>query len=128
MGKKLYVGNLPFSATDQLLADTFSQCGKVESAKIIMDRDTGRSKGFGFVEMTTDAEAADAITKFNGAEYEGRTIVVNEARPMAPREGGGFGGRSGGPGGAGGRGDRGGRPGGGYGGGGGGRGDRGNRY
>lgn len=124
MGKKLYVGNLPFSATDQLLADTFSQCGKVESAKIIMDRDTGRSKGFGFVEMTTDAEAADAITKFNGAEYEGRTIVVNEARPMAPREGGGgFGGRSGGPGGAGGRG---GRPGGGYGGGG--RGDRGNRY
>lgn len=125
MGKKLYVGNLPFSATDQLLADTFSQCGKVESAKIIMDRDSGRSKGFGFVEMTTDAEAADAITKFNGAEYEGRTIVVNEARPMAPREGGGgFGGRSGGPGGAGGRG---GRPGGGFGGGGRG-GDRGNRY
>src|SRR5262249_8838062 len=105
MGKKLYVGNLPYSATDQLLADTFAQCGTVESAKIIMDRDTGRSKGFGFVEMANDNEAADAISKFNGAEYEGRTIVVDEARPMAPREGGGgLAGRSGGP--------RGGRPGG----------------
>ena len=121
MGKKLYVGNLPFSATDQLLADTFAQCSTVESAKIIMDRDTGRSKGFGFVEMATDVEAAEAITKFNGAEYEGRAIVVNEARPMAPREaGGGFGGRSGGP-----SGGRGGRSGGGYGGG---NGARGNRY
>src|SRR4051794_22940771 len=93
MGKKLYVGNLPFSATDQILHDTFSQCGTVESAKIITDRDTGRSKGFGFVEMSTDAEAADAITKFNGADYDGRPMTVNEAKPMAPRENrGGFGG------------------------------------
>jgi RNA recognition motif-containing protein len=94
MGKKLYVGNLPFSATDQILTDTFSQCGKVESAKIISDRDTGRSKGFGFVEMSTESEAADAISKFNGADYDGRAMTVNEAKPMAPREnrGGGFGG------------------------------------
>lgn len=95
MGKKLYVGNLPFSATDQILSDTFSQCGKVESAKIITDRDTGRSKGFGFVEMSTEAEAADAISKFNGADYDGRAMTVNEAKPMVPREnrgGGGFGG------------------------------------
>jgi RNA recognition motif-containing protein len=102
MGKKLYVGNLPFSATDQTLVDTFSQCGTVDSAKIIMDRDTGRSKGFGFVEMSTDAEAANAISKFNGADNEGRSMTVNEARPMAPREnrggggGGGFGGGGGG--------------------------------
>jgi RNA recognition motif-containing protein len=86
MGKRLYVGNLPFSATDQLLLDTFAQSGKVESAKVITDRDTGLSKGFGFVEMSTDAEAADAINKFNGAEYEGRSLTVNEARPLAPRE------------------------------------------
>lgn len=113
MGKKLYVGNLPFSATDQVLIDTFSECGTVESAKIISDRDTGRSKGFGFVEMSTDAEAQDAINKFNGADYEGRALTVNEAKPMAPREGrGGFGGGGGGR-------DRGG-----FGGGGGGR-DRG---
>lgn len=115
MGKKLYVGNLPFSATDQVLADTFAQCGTVESAKIIMDRDTGRSKGFGFVEMSSDAEAQDAISKFNGADYDGRTMTVSEARPMAPREsrggggGGGFGGGGrGGPRGGGG-GNRGGR-------------------
>jgi RNA recognition motif-containing protein len=104
MGKKLYVGNLPFSATDQILSDTFAQCGTVESAKIIIDRDTGRSKGFGFVEMSTDAEALDAISKFNGADYDGRAMTVNEARPMAPREGGGggrggFGGGRGGSGG-----------------------------
>src|SRR5271170_1287877 len=100
MGKKLYVGNLPFSATDQILSDTFAQCGTVESSKIIMDRDTGRSKGFGFVEMSTDAEAADAISKFNGADYDGRPMTVNEAKPMAPRENrGGFGGRGGGGGG-----------------------------
>lgn len=96
MGKKLYVGNLPFSATDQILTDTFSQCGTVESSKIITDRDTGRSKGFGFVEMSTEAEAQDAISKFNGADYDGRAMTVNEAKPMAPREnrggGGGFGG------------------------------------
>jgi cold-inducible RNA-binding protein len=95
MGKKLYVGNLPFSATDQILTDTFAQCGTVESAKIIMDRDSGRSKGFGFVEMSTEAEAQDAISKFNGADYNGRPMTVNEAKPMVPREnrgGGGFGG------------------------------------
>lgn len=98
MGKKLYVGNLPFSATDQILADAFSECGTVESAKIIIDRDSGRSKGFGFVEMSSDAEAAAAITKFNGADYEGRAMTVNEAKPMVPREnrGGGFGGGNGG--------------------------------
>lgn len=93
MGKKLYVGNLPFSATDQILNDTFAQCGTVESSKIIVDRDTGRSKGFGFVEMSTEAEAQDAISKFNGADYDGRAMTVNEAKPMAPRENrGGFGG------------------------------------
>lgn len=86
MGKKLYIGNLPFSATDQILSDTFAQCGTVQSAKIIMDRDTGRSKGFGFVEMSTDAEAAAVISKFNGADYDGRSMTVNEAKPMAPRE------------------------------------------
>ena len=96
MGKKLYVGNLPFSATDQILTDTFAQCGTVESARIIMDRDTGRSKGFGFVEMSTDAEAATAITKLNGADYEGRAMTVNEARPMAPRDNRGGGGGGGG--------------------------------
>ena len=96
MGKKLYVGNLPFSATDQILVDTFTQCGKVESAKIIMDRETGRSKGFGFVEMSTEAEAVEVINKFNGADYDGRAMTVNEAKPMVPRDNrdapGGFGG------------------------------------
>src|SRR4029079_9945045 len=109
MGKKLYVGNLPFSATDQVLADTFAQCGTVESAKIITDRETGRSKGFGFVEMSTEAEAADAISKFNGADYDGRAMTVNEAKPMAPREkrgGGGGGNRDRGGFGGGGRGNR----------------------
>lgn len=91
MGKKLYVGNLPFSATDEALMETFSQCGTVQSAKIIIDRDSGRSKGFGFVEMSTDAEAQDAINKFNGVEYGGRPMTVNEAKPMQPREGGGGG-------------------------------------
>ena len=109
MGNKLYVGNLPFSATDDSLRELFAQSGSVNSATIITDRDTGRSKGFGFVEMSSDQEAADAITKFNGTNFEGRTITVNEARPKAPREGGGGGG--------GGR-DRGGRGGGGGGGGG----------
>jgi len=96
MGKRLYVGNLPFSATDESLMELFQQAGQVESAKIITDRDTGRNKGFGFVEMSTDQEAADAITKFNGADFEGRPLTVNEARPMAPREGGGAGKRFGG--------------------------------
>ena len=89
MGKKLYVGNLPFNTTDESLQEIFAQAGNVQSAKIITDRDTGRSKGFGFVEMSSDAEAADAIQKFNGAEYGGRNMTVAEARPMAPREGGG---------------------------------------
>jgi len=91
MGKRLYVGNLPFSATDDSLMQMFQQAGQVESARVVTDRDTGRNKGFGFVEMSTDQEAADAITKFNGTDFEGRTLTVNEARPMAPREGGGGG-------------------------------------
>src|SRR5579872_5357112 len=99
MGKKLYVGNLPFSATEQVLVDTFSECGTVETVKIITDRDTGRSKGFGFVEMSTDDEAQKAISKFNGADYEGRAMTVNEAKPMAPRENRGGGGGCGGGGG-----------------------------
>ena len=119
MGKKLYVGNLPFTCDDGALGQVFAQAGTVESAKVITDRDSGRSKGFGFVEMSTEQEAADAIAKFNGADYEGRSITVSEAKPMAPRVGGrgGFGGGGGGRGG-----DRGGR--GGFGGGGG----RGGRY
>ncbi len=98
MGKKLYVGNLPFSATEQELTDAFGQCGTVESAKIITDRDTGRSKGFGFVEMSSDEEAQKAISQFHGADYGGRPMTVNEAKPMPPREnrGGGFGGGGGG--------------------------------
>src|SRR5262245_19523051 len=109
MGKRLFVGNLPFSATDESLMQMFQQAGQVEFAKIITDRDTGRNKGFGFVEMSTEQEAADAITKLNGAEFEGRSVTVNEARPMAPREGGGGGGGRGFGGGRGGdRGKRGG--------------------
>ena len=107
MGNKLYVGNLPFSATDDRLREMFAQAGQVESARIITDRDTGRSKGFGFVEMSTEQEAADAITKFNGVDFDGRSLTVNEARPMTPREGGGGGRRFGGGG------DRGNRGGGG---------------
>ena len=107
MGKKLYVGNLSYATTDQTLVDTFSQCGTVESAKVIMDRDTGRSKGFGFVEMSSDSEAQAAISKFNGAQADGRAMTVNEAKPQAPREGGG-GGRGFGGGGGGGRGGGGG--------------------
>ena len=95
MGKKLYVGNLPFNTDDQALMSMFTQCGTVESAKIIMDRDSGRSKGFGFVEMSNDTEAEAAITKFNGSDFGGRPMTVNEARPQAPREnrgnGGGYG-------------------------------------
>lgn len=114
MGQKLYVGNLPFSAVDENLVEIFSQCGTVVSAKVITDRETGRSKGFGFVEMSSDAEATAAITKFNGADFDGRAITVNEARPMEPRTGGFGGGGGRGPGGGGG--DRGGRGGGGGGG------------
>jgi RNA recognition motif-containing protein len=94
MGKKLYVGNLPFSATDESLQEMFAQSGSVTSAKIIMDRDTGRSKGFGFVEMASEQEASDAIQKLNGQSVGGRAITVAEARPVTPREDrGGGGGR-----------------------------------
>lgn len=97
MGKKLYVGNLPFTTTDQDLGDIFRQVGQVASAKVIVDRDSGRSKGFGFIEMTSDEEAQNAISQFNGAQLNGRPLTVNEARPMAPRSnGGGFGGGRGG--------------------------------
>ncbi len=89
MGRKLYVGNLAFSATESTISDLFSQHGTVDSCKIITDRDTGRSKGFGFVEMGTDDEAQRAISSLNGREVEGRALTVNEARPQAPRSGGG---------------------------------------
>jgi RNA recognition motif-containing protein len=95
MGKKLYVGNLPYSATEDSLTETFSQCGNVESARIITDRDSGRSKGFGFVEMSSDEEAAAAINKLNGTDMGGRQLTVNEAKPQAPREGGRGGGGGG---------------------------------
>ncbi len=85
MGKKLYVGGLPYSTTDDALKDAFSQAGAVSSAVIIMDKMTGRSKGFGFVEMTNDEEAAKAIEMFNGKDFEGRNLTVNEARPMEAR-------------------------------------------
>ncbi len=127
MGKKLYVGNLPFTVTDQSLLETFAQCGTVESAKIITDRDTGRSKGFGFVEMSTEEEAQTVISKFNGQDFGGRPMTVSEAKPMVPREGGG-GGRGGFGGGGGGRGGFGGGGGGGRGGRGGGGGGRGGRF
>lgn len=106
MGNKLYVGNLPFSVTEDRLQELFAQAGSVQSATIITDRDTGRSKGFGFVEMSNDQEAADAITRFNGTDFDGRTLTVNEARPKAPREGGGRGFGSGDRGGRGGGGGR----------------------
>ena len=124
MGKKLYVGNLPYSVRDSDLEDLFAAHGSVQSAQVIIERDTGRSKGFGFVEMSNDQEAQDAITALNGREMEGRTLTVNEARPK--EEGGG--GRRGGGGGGGGYGGGGGGRGGGYGGGGGGRGGGGGGY
>ncbi len=119
MGNKLYVGNLAYSVRDDALHQAFSQFGTVTSAKVMMDRDTGRSKGFGFVEMGSDAEAQSAINGMNGQPLEGRAVVVNEARPREDRGfgGGGGGGSRGGYGGGGG--------GGGYGGGGGGGGARG---
>jgi len=94
MGTKLYVGNIPFSANEQSLSDAFAECGTVHSSKIIMDRESGRSKGFGFIEMSTDAEAQSAITRFNGADWEGRAMTVNEARPMVPRDNNSQGGRT----------------------------------
>ncbi len=125
MGKKLYVGNLPYSVNQQSLQDTFSQCGTVESVNVIMDRDTGQSKGFAFVEMSSDSEAQKAIQELNGSSLDGREIKVNEAKPKAPRDNRGGGGYGGGGGGRGDRGYGGGGSGGGGGGGGGGRGGRG---
>ncbi len=120
MGNKLYVGNLAYSVRDDSLQQAFSQFGHVASAKVMMDRETGRSKGFGFVEMGSDAEAQAAINGMNGQPLEGRAVVVNEARPREDRPGGfGGGGGGGSRGGYGGGGGGGG--GGGYGGGGGGR-------
>jgi len=145
MGKKLYVGNLSYQVDSSELESLFTAHGQVVSAQIINDRDTGRSKGFGFVEMSSDTEAAAAIAALNGQQHNGRALTVNEARPREERGGGGGGGGYGGGGGGGGRGGyggggggRGGGGGGGYGGGGGGgrggfggggrdRGDRGNR-
>ena len=115
MGKKLYCGNLSYGVSSSDLEQMFSQYGTVVSAQVISDRDTGRSKGFGFVEMENDADAQAAIEGLNGNENDGRTLTVNEARPREDRGGGGGGRRGGGGGG-------------GYGGGGGGRGGRGGRY
>lgn len=94
MAKKLYVGGIAYATTQDGLKDAFAQCGTVVSATIIMDKMTGRSKGFGFVEMSNDAEADAAIAKWNGQELDGRKLTVNEARPMEPRapRTGGFGG------------------------------------
>jgi RNA recognition motif-containing protein len=113
MGKKLYVGNLPYSVSDSDLQEMFAPHGSVQSAQVIMDRDTGRSKGFGFVEMGSEAEAQAAIAALNGQEREGRPLTVNEARPKPEGGGGGRGGYGGGGGGGGGRGGRGGYGGGG---------------
>ena len=103
MGNKLYVGNLPYSFRDEDLQQAFAAHGSVSSAKVMMERDTGRSKGFGFVEMGSDAEAQTAINAMNGQQFGGRGLVVNEARPMEPRppRSGGFGGGGGGYGGGG---------------------------
>lgn len=110
---KLYVGNLNYRTSDMQLEELFSQAGEVLSATVIMDRETGRSKGFGFVEMADDAAAADAVERFNNSEFDGRTIKVDEARPPRRREGregrgggGGYGGGGGGYGGGGGGGSR----------------------
>ena len=108
MAKKLYVGNLSFQITEADLNNMFSEIGQVESVQIITDRDTGRSKGFGFIEMSDDAAAAKAIEQLNGKEVSGRALTVNEARPKESGSRGGFGGGGGGR-------DRGGRGRGGYG-------------
>jgi len=86
MGKRLYVGNLPYSVSEQDLSEKFGSFGTVESTTLITDRDTGRSKGFGFVEMATDSEAQAAIEALNGTDYDGRPVTVNEAKPMKKRE------------------------------------------
>ncbi|TXK23572.1 RNA-binding protein [Ottowia sp. GY511] len=93
MNNKLYVGNLSYSVRDEQLQDAFSAFGQVNSAKVLMDRDSGRSKGFGFVEMGSDAEAQAAIDGLNGRDLDGRALTVNVARPMEPRSGGYGGGR-----------------------------------
>lgn len=108
MAKKLYVGNLPYGCDDAALHDAFAEFGAVESARVVMDRESGRSKGFGFVEFSTEDDANKAINGLNGKEFMGRTLNVSEARPPQPREGGGGGrggfggGRGGGGGGRGG--------------------------
>jgi len=89
LGKKLYVGNLPYSVDQSGLEETFGKCGTVESANIIMNRDTGQSKGFGFVEMSSNAEAQKAIQEINGSSIDGRALTVNEARPQEKKSGGG---------------------------------------
>lgn len=95
MGKRLYVGNLSYSTTNDELKDLLGAYGQVESADIIIDRETGRSKGFGFVEMSDESDADAAINALHGTEQGGRTITVNEAKPRAPRGGGGYGGGGG---------------------------------
>jgi RNA recognition motif-containing protein len=109
MAKNIYVGNLPWSATADDLLKLFQEHGQVARAQVITDRETGRSRGFGFVEMTDDAEASKAIETLNGAQYEGRPLTVNEARPRDDRGGGGAGGQRGYGGGRGGYGGGGGR-------------------
>ena len=101
MGRKLYVGNLPYSVTEQALSTKFAACGTVESVKLITDRDTGRSKGFGFIEMGSDAEAQAAIESLNNTDFDGRPLRVNEALPQKKRSSGGGGGGRGGYGGGG---------------------------
>ena len=96
MGKKIYVGNLSYTMDDQKLAELFSAFGTVESAKVIMDRDSGRSKGFAFVEMSTDSESNSAIDKLNGSDQLGRAMTVSEAKPMVPRDNRSGGSRNGG--------------------------------
>ena len=98
MGRKVYVGNLPYSVTQQTLEETFGQCGTVDSVNVITDRDSGQSKGFAFIEMSSDSEAQKAIQELNGSSLDGREIKVNEAKPKAPRDnrGGGGGGGGGG--------------------------------
>lgn len=96
MGRKLYVGNLPYSADRESLTEIFGRCGTVDSVNVIADRDTGRSKGFGFIEMSSDSEAQKAIQELNGADCDGRPMTVNEAKPEKKRPGGGRGGYGGG--------------------------------
>ena len=106
MSTKLYVGNLSFRVTSEDLQEHFATAGEVNSANVVMDRETGRSRGFGFVEMASEDAANNAIAQFNGQEYDGRNMVVNEARPRDDNRGGGRGGRGGGGGGDGGGGGR----------------------